>query len=173
MSSAYSIDHILSFPTLIPPFPFFNSSSISAMYMLNRVGLIGQPCLTPFPTQNSFDTFSPILTTHLVSSYTSITLSIKPSLTPLFPIISHKTFLSTLSKAAFKSMKNAHTFFFLFNLLPTTYFKILTFSTVPLPFLKPACDLLHPSFISISFTILLFKIFAYILYPVLVIVTPL
>ncbi|KYN34001.1 hypothetical protein ALC56_11665, partial [Trachymyrmex septentrionalis] len=68
ISSAYSIDHTFSFPTLTPPFLFFNSSSISAMYILKSVGLIGQPCLTPFSTQNFFDIFCPILTTHQVSS---------------------------------------------------------------------------------------------------------
>ncbi|KYN41894.1 hypothetical protein ALC56_03687 [Trachymyrmex septentrionalis] len=173
ISSAYSIVHTLSSPILTPPLPFLISSSISARYILNSVGLRGHPCLTPFSTQNSFEISSPIFTTHLVSSYISITLSIRPSLIFLFLIISHRIFLSTLSKAALRSKNNAYTFPFLFILLPTMCFNIFIFSIVPLPILNPDCDLHQPLFSSSSFTNLLFSIFAYILYPVLVSVTPL
>ncbi|KYN44642.1 hypothetical protein ALC56_00911 [Trachymyrmex septentrionalis] len=51
-SSAYSKHQILSFPIFTPFVYFLISSSKSAMYTLNRVGLSGHPCLTPFPTQN-------------------------------------------------------------------------------------------------------------------------
>ncbi|KYN41493.1 hypothetical protein ALC56_04098, partial [Trachymyrmex septentrionalis] len=173
ISSAYSIDQTLSFPILTPPLPFFNSSSMSAKYILNKVGLKGHPCLTPFSTQNSFDTSSPIFTTHRVSSYISSTLCIRSSFIFRFLIISHKIFLSNLSKAAFRSTNKAYTLSFFFIPFPITCFNIFIFSTVPLPFLNPACDLLHPPFSSKSFTNLLFNIFAYILYPVLVSVTPL
>ncbi|KYN45274.1 hypothetical protein ALC56_00280, partial [Trachymyrmex septentrionalis] len=68
ISSAYSSVHTLLFPTFTPPGPFSISSSISAIYILNNVGLSGHPCLTPFFTLNSSVSSSPILTLHLVSS---------------------------------------------------------------------------------------------------------
>jgi hypothetical protein len=49
-----------SLPTTLPPaYTFFNSSSISATYIVNSRGLSEQPCLTPFVASNHSPSCSP------------------------------------------------------------------------------------------------------------------
>ena len=85
MSSAYVSDRTLEFPTTIPPcYSFLNAPSISWIYIVNSVGLSGQPCLSPSAVQNDSVNVSPIPKIFSVSSYISLILSIIPLLIPSF-----------------------------------------------------------------------------------------
>jgi hypothetical protein len=71
-SSANARLQICSLPITLPPaYAFFNISFISARYIVNRRGLSGQPCLTPFVVSNHSPSFSPTFTLFFVLAYIS------------------------------------------------------------------------------------------------------
>ena len=114
-----------------PTCPFPNSSTISAMNIMNSVRLSGHPCLSPTPVQNSSDSSSFTFTTFLVSSYTSFTFSVNPLLILHLSMSLHNLSRLNMSKAAFKSTKNACTFPLCFCVfLSITYCSINAFSNV-------------------------------------------
>jgi hypothetical protein len=108
-SSAYAKDHTFSLPTTThPAYPFLNISSISPINAANRLGLSGQPCLTPLYVLKHSLTLPSTLTLLIVSSYISSIFVTRCSFIPFFLKYSHSKSLSTLSKAAFRSTKNAY-----------------------------------------------------------------
>jgi hypothetical protein len=64
---------LLAHQTPPPPCSFLNISSTAAIYIVNSIGLRGQPCLTPFVVSHHLPSFTPTFTLPFVLTYTTST----------------------------------------------------------------------------------------------------